>query len=261
MQREKKHEWKRSIAAPTKRDFCDCCCGRRGVSRLDGARGKQQVWRTHVRTWDISGANVLYWRKYLWHCWDFMAPSAVIWRPHYDSDSAPGSCAPFVTPLQSSWHFCCGVEGAKHFMNVHYVHCIVSNIERIRKISSFPPVKVSADAVLPTWNFFKFLAFFRHVLVVSYLQIQQTKNLWIIEILINHFFAIIKVSRPETFETKTRRETFETETETRKNGSRDESRDQDQYVPFQPGQSRFLSWRPSQSTKMSRLGIQSARPG
>jgi len=57
-----------------------------------------------------------------------------------------------------------------------------------------------------------------------------TKNRWIIEILINHSFAIFKVSRPETsetetrpetFETETRPETFETETETRKNGSRD----------------------------------------
>jgi len=36
------------------------------------------------------------------------------------------------------------------------------------------------------------------------------KNRWIIEILINHFFAIFKVSRPENFDTATR-----------KNGSRD----------------------------------------
>ena len=67
--------------------------------------------------------------------------------------------------------------------------------------------------------FFRFLAFFRRVLVVSYLQIQQTKNRWIIEISINHFFAIFKVSRPETFESETRPDTFETET--RENGSRD----------------------------------------
>jgi len=75
--------------------------------------------------------------------------------------------------------------------------------------------------------FFKFLAIFRHVLVVFYLQIQQTQNRWIIEILLNYFFCnIFKVSRPETFETETRPETFETET--RKNGSRDESPDRDQ---------------------------------
>ena len=66
-------------------------------------------------------------------------------------------------------------------------------------------------SLLLTWIFFKFLACFRRVLIVSYLQIQQTKNCWIIEILINHFFAIFKVSRPETFQT-----------ETRKNGSRDQ---------------------------------------
>ena len=28
-----------------------------------------------VQTWDLSEANVLYWRKYLWHCWDFSVHS------------------------------------------------------------------------------------------------------------------------------------------------------------------------------------------
>jgi len=51
--------------------------------------------------------------------------------------------------------------------------------------------------------FFKFLAFFGTVLVVSYLQIQQTKNRRIIEILLYQFFAIFEVSRPEAFETET----------------------------------------------------------
>jgi len=37
----------------------------RGVTRLDGAWGKNQVWRRHVRTWGLSEANVLYRRKYL----------------------------------------------------------------------------------------------------------------------------------------------------------------------------------------------------
>jgi len=49
---------------------------------------------------------------------------------------------------------------------------------------------------------------------------------WIIEILINHLFAIFKVSRSETFNTKKRPETFETDT--CKNGSWDESWDRDQ---------------------------------
>ena len=34
----------------------------------------QDVWRSHFRAWGLSEANVLYWRKYLWHCWDFAAP-------------------------------------------------------------------------------------------------------------------------------------------------------------------------------------------
>ena len=87
---------------------------------------------------------------------------------------------------------------------------------------------------LLSWILFKFLAFFRRVLLV-FLPENTTKNRWIIKILINHFFSIFKVSRPETFETETRPETFETETrpetfetETRKNGSRDESQDRDQ---------------------------------
>ena len=52
----------------------------RGVTRLDGARGKKQVWRPNVRTC-LSQANVLYWRKYLWLCWDFPALHAVIRPP------------------------------------------------------------------------------------------------------------------------------------------------------------------------------------
>jgi len=59
--------------------------GARGVTRLDGARGRKQVWRPHVRTWDVSEVNVVYWRKYLWHCWDFSAPPAVIRRTRSDS--------------------------------------------------------------------------------------------------------------------------------------------------------------------------------
>jgi len=84
----------------------------------------------------------------------------------------PGSCAafdPLVTPLRSRGHFRYGVERAKHFVNVHR-HCIVSNVERMSKISSLPPGKVSADARASDSNFFKFLAFFQQVLVVSYLQ-------------------------------------------------------------------------------------------
>jgi len=42
------------------------------------------------------------------------------------------------------------------------------------------------------------------------------------------FFVPFKVSRSVAFETETRPENFKTETKTRKNGSREESRDRDQ---------------------------------
>jgi len=63
-------------------------------------------------------------------------------------------------------------------------------------------------SLLLCWIFFKFLSFFRPVLVVSYLQIQQTKIRWIIKILLYQFFAIFKVSRPVAFKAETRPETF-----------------------------------------------------
>jgi len=58
--------------------------------------GKKQVWRPYVRTWRFSEANVLYWRKYLWHCLDLSAPPAVIRRPQ--NDSAPGELCLLMPP-------------------------------------------------------------------------------------------------------------------------------------------------------------------
>jgi len=174
VQCEKKHEWKRSIAAPTKRDFCDFCRSSRGVTRLDGARGKKQVWCPHVRTWDLSEAHALYWRKYLWHCWDFMASPAVIWRPH--SDSAPGEfcpprygelCAPCPPRAFSLW---CR-KGKAFCERVFALHRQQHGKDK-QNIEFVPPGKISADSHASDLNFLKFLAFFRHVLVVSYLQIQ-----------------------------------------------------------------------------------------
>jgi len=100
---------------------------------------------------------------------------------------------PLVTPLCNMGHVRYSVKRLKRFVNVH-LRCIVSNMERISKISSFPTLeKFLRTLMLLIWILFKIMAFFRHVLVVSYLQIQQTKNLWIIEILINYLFAIFSL--------------------------------------------------------------------
>jgi len=66
----------------------------RGVTRLDVARGKKQVWRPHVRTWYLSDAYIRYWRKCLQHCWDFSTPTAVNRRPIVIR--RPGNCAPLA---------------------------------------------------------------------------------------------------------------------------------------------------------------------
>ena len=69
----------------------------RGVTRLDGARSKNQVWCPHFRTWGLSKVNVLYWKKHLWHCWDFLEPPqsfgapVVIRRPGMVSPLPPPS--------------------------------------------------------------------------------------------------------------------------------------------------------------------------
>jgi len=65
----------------------------RSVTRLDGAWGKKQVWRPHVRTWGLSEANVglLFWKKWLWHCCDFLSPC---------SDSAPEKLCPIDLSLR-----------------------------------------------------------------------------------------------------------------------------------------------------------------
>ena len=68
----------------------------RGVTRLDGARGKKQVWRRHVRNWGLSEANVLYWRQYC-------NIVGSVWRPRSHSaphsESTPGELR---TPLSAS---------------------------------------------------------------------------------------------------------------------------------------------------------------
>ena len=77
------------------------------VTRLDGARGKKQIWRLHVWTWGLSEANVLYWRNYFWHCWDFRLPSQSFGAPiaicHPGNCGTRGLCPPRYAPLYNRW--------------------------------------------------------------------------------------------------------------------------------------------------------------
>jgi len=57
--------------------------------------GQEASLASHVRTWGLSEAYVLYWIKYLWHCWAFSSPHAVIRRP--------GNCAPRPYAPSSCW--------------------------------------------------------------------------------------------------------------------------------------------------------------
>jgi len=71
-----------------------------------GARSK--FGPPHVRNWGLSEANLLYWRKCLWHCWDFSAPPQ--WFGPSIVTRRPGNCAtlpPFVKPLPA---VCCRVR-------------------------------------------------------------------------------------------------------------------------------------------------------
>ena len=64
-----------------------------GAQRGEMAAGaRSKFGAPHVRTWDLSEANMLYWRKYFWHWWDFSTPPAVIRRP--------GNCAPLAPSLR-----------------------------------------------------------------------------------------------------------------------------------------------------------------
>jgi len=89
-------------ACKAKKQFQICRQYSRGATRLDGARGKKQLWRPHVRAWGLSEANVLHWRKHLWYCWDIRRPPQSQWFGAPIVIRRRGNCPfpPLVTPLQ-----------------------------------------------------------------------------------------------------------------------------------------------------------------
>jgi len=45
----------------------------KGCNEAGWRPGQEASLETRVRTWWFSEANVVHWRKYLWHYWDFSA--------------------------------------------------------------------------------------------------------------------------------------------------------------------------------------------
>ena len=68
--------------------MCSVLCRYQRRNEVRWRPGQEASLVPHVRNWALLQANLLHWRKYLWHCWNFSAPPAAIWRPH--SDSAHG---------------------------------------------------------------------------------------------------------------------------------------------------------------------------
>ena len=84
---------------PLALDSDKCLWCHQGRNEVRWRPGKKQVWRPHVQTWDHSDANLLHWRKYLWHFGTFRRPAVIRW---------PGNCAPLaplVTPLAVTTFF------------------------------------------------------------------------------------------------------------------------------------------------------------
>jgi len=85
--------------------------------------------------------------------------------------------------------------------------------ETSKFVQVFAEIFIKNVVIIFQLNFFKFLAFFRLVLVVSCTGKYNKQNVKYINFTTAyHFFAIFKVSRPATLETETRPETFECET-------------------------------------------------
>jgi len=60
-----------------------------------------QAWRPHVWTWALSEADLLYWRKFLWYCWDFSVTPGMV--------QCSGNCAspaPLVTSCSNCTKYC-----------------------------------------------------------------------------------------------------------------------------------------------------------
>jgi len=62
-----------------------------GRNEVRWGLGQETSLAPHVRTWGLSEANVLFWKKCIWHCCDLLVPS---------SDSAPAKLCPLHPSLR-----------------------------------------------------------------------------------------------------------------------------------------------------------------
>ena len=82
-------------------------CTVRGRNEARWRPGQEASLAPHVRAWGLSEANALYWRKYMWHCWDFSAPPQSLGVPALIG--APivtrrrGIAPPLPTPRYAPW--------------------------------------------------------------------------------------------------------------------------------------------------------------
>ena len=100
--------------------------GVRGVTRLDGTWGKKQVWQPHIRSWGLSEANIVYWRKYLTLLWLFGGPRSDM----APSNSAPGELYPLPPSLRPWMGFMPGLfQSQPRTSNLILQRCLESTFD------------------------------------------------------------------------------------------------------------------------------------
>jgi len=79
------------IGSRTTRKTChtlkNCSSNNQRRNEVRWRPGKEASLELHVRIWGLQEANILYWIKYLWLCWDFSRLRQLFGAP--DSDLTP----------------------------------------------------------------------------------------------------------------------------------------------------------------------------
>jgi len=124
----------------------------RGVTRLDGARAKSRFGAPMLEPEVFRWENVLYWRKSLWHCWDFSAHPAVVRRPH--SDSAPGELCPLCPPSYApGWtRFISERRNCRECVLVKYIRTSSCYLQNCFFLSFFPKLVIDRQLILFIWS-------------------------------------------------------------------------------------------------------------